>query len=77
MGLGAGTHDIRQPFGLPCSLKLSPLELSRLYCYPSDTEIQDHKAYLSVSALGAPNELKMRMTAQMNFSEVKTYAIDL
>lgn len=34
MGLGAGTHDFSQPFGLPYSLKLSSPELSRLYGYP-------------------------------------------
>lgn len=64
MGLGAGTHDFRQPFGLPCALKLSPLELSRLYCYTSDRQIQDHKAYLGLSARRAPNELRMGMSVQ-------------
>lgn len=71
MGLGAGTHDFRQPFGLACALKLSPLELSRLYSYTSDRQIQDHKAYLSFSAKGAHNELRMRMSVQMNFQKWK------
>lgn len=71
MGLGAGTHDFRQPFGLACALKLSPLELSRLYSYTSDRQTQDHKAYLSLSAKGAPNELRMRMSVQMNFQKWK------